>query len=372
MLHCSNRRKGQFRRKLPHHDVWLVEHRYYSAKIAVDCFPKTRGPTMRRRDFIAALGGVATALPITAQAQQRALPVVGYLGVGTPLESEPLTAAFIGGLNEAGYAEGRNVAVEFHWARNDANRLAGFAADFVRRRVAIIAAAPGTAAAVAAKSATSTIPIVFATGADPVKLGLVASLNRPGGNATGVSFRVTEIMAKRVEILHELTPKTTVFGMMSNPAAPQAEDDESETRKAADILKLKLLILRTSNESDIETAFATLVQEGAGGLLTGGDSLFANYGRELVVLAARHAMPWIGNDRAVPEAGGLMSYGGSISDACRLAGTYAGRILKGERPADLPVQQSTRIEMVLNLRTARALGIEVPTVTLLRADEVIE
>jgi putative ABC transport system substrate-binding protein len=274
-------------------------------------------------------------------------------------------------LSEAGYVEGQNVTIEYRWAEGQADRLPALAADLVRRRVAVIATLANVAT-VAAKAATTTVPIVFTIGGDPVTMGLVDSLNRPGGNITGVSFLSSAVMAKMLEVLHEVAPNTAVIAALVNPANPQAEADTGEAQEAARFLGLQVHVLNARNESDIDTAFATLVQRHAGALLIEGDGLFVTRMKQLVVLTARHATPAIYQGRDFPDAGGLMSYGASRANALRVAGVYAGRILKGEKPADLPVQQSTKVELIINLTTAKALGITVPISLLGRADEVIE
>ena len=327
---------------------------------------------IRRREFIAGLGGAAAAWPLAASAQQPALPVIGYLGGSTETAGPHFAAAFRQGLGELGYVEGRNVAILYRWAEDRYERLPALAADLVSRRVAVIVANVVTAAAVAAKSATTTIPIVFAIGADPVNIGLVASLNRPGGNATGVAFLNTALTAKRLELLHEIVPAAASIGFLVNPTLRNTEASLREAESAARILGVRLTILDASTPSEMEKAFAILVGQQIGALTVYPAPLYFEQRNELAAMAARDKLPAIYTWRESVEAGGLMSYGASIADACRLAGTYVGRILKGEKPADLPVQQSTRIEMVLNLKTAKALGIEVPTATLLRADAVIE
>jgi putative tryptophan/tyrosine transport system substrate-binding protein len=329
---------------------------------------------VRRRDFIAGLGGAAIAWPLAARAQQTAVPAVGFLsGLSRDAEFAKLPNSIRKGLSEQGYVEGRNVEILYRWAEGWYDRLPALAADLVLRRVAvIIAAGSGTPSAIAAKSATATIPIVFVVGSDPVALGLVPNLNRPGGNITGVSFLVQALTAKRLELLHEIVPAATSIGFLVDPrtAADKAEMTEAEI--AARTLGLRLVVLNASSQSEIEAAFTGIEAQQVGALLTTGAALFAVQGVQLAALAARHALPAIYHSRATVEAGGLMSYGTIADDTFRLAGVYVGRILKGEKPGDLPVQQSTRFEMALNLKTAKALGIEVPTATLLRADTVIE
>ncbi len=326
---------------------------------------------MRRREFLAGIGSAA-AWPLAARAQQRAAPVIGYLTDASESEVTPYVVAFRLGLREQGYIEGRNIEVLYRWAETHNERLPAFVADLVRRNVAVIAAAGAPNVALAAKSATATIPIVFTTGGDPVATGLVASLSRPGGNATGTTPLVQELSAKRLELLHELAPNVTSIGHIQDPRLPGTENRNKELETAARILGVRLLIIDATTAAEIDTVFERLVQQGIGALAVGGSSFALNQHNQLVALASRHRLPAIYFAREFVDAGGLVSYGASIADATRLAGVYVGRILKGEKPADLPVQRSTRIEMVLNLKTAKALGIEVPTQTLLRADEVIE
>jgi putative ABC transport system substrate-binding protein len=324
---------------------------------------------VRRRDFIAGLGSVA-AWPLAVRGQQPAAPVVGYLSGGT--ENAARLGPFRQGLGEQGYVEGRNLEILYRSAEGY-DRLPALAADLVRRRVAVIVAGGGPAS-LAATAATSTIPIVFATGGDPVELGLVASLDRPGGNTTGASFLTSELTAKRLELLHEIVPAATLIGFLFNPTNSVGAAERREAEIAARILGVRLVIANASMASEIEAAFAILVEQRIGSLLVAGDPLFTNVQRDqLLALAARHAVPAIYETREIVDAGGLMSYGAKdISGTFRLAGNYAGRILKGEKPADLPVQRSGRTETALNLKTAKALGIKVPTATLLHADEVIE
>jgi putative ABC transport system substrate-binding protein len=325
---------------------------------------------MRRRNFMTLLGSAAV-WPLAARAQQPAMPVIGFLSTESLETTRDQFNAFRQGLSEAGYVEGQNVTIEYRWAEGQADRLPALAADLVRRRVAVIATLANVAT-VAAKAATTTVPIVFTIGGDPVTMGLVDSLNRPGGNITGVSFLSSAVMAKMLEVLHEVAPNTAVIAALVNPANPQAEADTGEAQEAARFLGLQVHVLNARNESDIDTAFATLVQRHAGALLIEGDGLFVTRMKQLVVLTARHATPAIYQGRDFPDAGGLMSYGASRANALRVAGVYAGRILKGEKPADLPVQQSTKVELIINLTTAKALGITVPISLLGRADEVIE
>jgi putative ABC transport system substrate-binding protein len=327
---------------------------------------------MRRRGFIMLLGGVAATWPLAARAQQPVMPLVGYLGGLSRVTFAPRLAAFHKGLAERGYVEGRSVEIEYRWANGQYDRLPELAADLVRRQVAVIAAMGGDAPAFAAKAASTTIPIVFAVAADPVKGGLVSSLNRPGGNITGVNFLLNTIAAKLFEVLNETVPKATTIGFLVNPSGPEAESAVSEVRVAAQALGQQLLVVKATSEYEIDAAFATLAQERVGALLVGNDVFFYSRREQIVALAARHGMPAIYNVREFVQAGGLMSYGTSVDDAQRQAGVYVGRILQGARPGDLPIQQAVKVELALNLKTAKALGIAIPTSLLLRADEVIE
>ena len=328
---------------------------------------------MRRRDFITLASSVAVIWPLAARAQQPAMPVIGYLGSQSADLSASRLAAFREGLIEAGYAEGKNVTIEYRWAEGQNDRLPALAADLVRRQVTVIATIGSTPAALAAKAASTTIPIVFQVGSDPVEVGLVASLARPGGNLTGVTNLNIELGPKRLELLHELIPTATVVGLLVNPTSPNlAESSAKDLQAAARILGLQLHILHASSERDFDTVFATLHQLQAHALVIGPDAFFIARSEQLGALTARHAVPAITQYREFAAAGGLMSYGGSTKDADRRAGIYAGRVLRGERPAELPVQQTAQVELVINLKTAKALGIMVPTSLLGRADEVIE
>jgi putative ABC transport system substrate-binding protein len=300
------------------------------------------------------------------------MPVVGYMGARSADDSVRLVAAFRQGLAEAGYVEGRNVAIEFRWADNQNDRLVALAADLVRRQVTVIIA-DSTPGALTAKAATATIPIVFSMGSNPVELGLVASLNQPGGNLTGVTNLNVEVGPKRLELLHELVPTATVVALLVNPTSPNlAEVTAKDLQAAARTLGLQIRVLQASTERELDTAFATLVQLQAGALVIGPDAFFDSRSEQLAALAIRHAVPTIYQFREFAAAGGLISYGGIYTDPFRQAGVYTGRILKGEKPADLPVQQSTKVELVINLKTARALGLNFPLTLLRRADEVIE
>jgi putative tryptophan/tyrosine transport system substrate-binding protein len=326
---------------------------------------------MRRREFVAVLGGAAV-WPLSARAQQPALPVAGFLGSGSPKSDDFRVAAVRQGLTEAGYVEGRNVAFEYRWAESHYDRLPALAAELVRREVAVIISIGGVASAVAAKASTATIPIVFATGGDPISLGLVASLNRPGGNITGVNFLTGMLVAKQFEVLHETVPSAALIGLLVNPTSADAEPETKSVVAAAESVGEKILVVRAQTVSELQAAFVTLGQQHPGALMVEGDAFFLSRRDGLVELAALQSMPTIYNLREYVDAGGLMSYGTSITEAHRIAGLYAGRILKGGKPADLPVQQSTKVELVINLKTAKMLGIAIPLPLLGRADEVIE
>jgi len=326
---------------------------------------------MRRREFIGLVGGAAAAWPFAARGQQPAMPVVGFLNAASPAAYAPMVAAFRKGLTETGYVEGRNVVIEYRWAEGRHDRLPAMAAELVRRQVAVIAAT-STPAAPAAQAATSTIPIVFTTGSDPIQMGLVASLNQPKGNVTGVTALGVELSSKRLELLHELVPKATIVAVLVNPTNTFAETEEKNLQEVARTLGLQLHVLHASTESDFEAVFATLGQLQAGGLVIGTDPFFISRGEQLGTLAVRHAVPAVSQSREFAVAGGLVSYGVDLTEVYRLAGVYTGRILKGDKPADLPVQQATKIEMYINLKTAKALGTEVSLPLLGRANGVIE
>jgi putative ABC transport system substrate-binding protein len=327
---------------------------------------------MKRREFITLLGGAA-AWPLAARAQQAAMPVIGILAVVPPEANAIRLRAFREGLSVAGYVEGQNVSIKYRWAPAHTGRLSELAAQLVHDQVAVLVAAGGTASALAAKAATASSPIVFGIGADPVSVGLVASLSRPGGNVTGVTSLNIEVAPKRLELLHELLPSATIMGLLVNPAIPAlAEPVSRSSQAAAQALGLQLHVLRASSEGDFDHVFASLVQRRAGALVIAPDQLFTSYSKELAALTIRHALPAIYEFREFAAAGGLMSYGSSQTEYYRLVGQYAGRVLKGDKPADLPVQQSTKVELIINLKTARALGITVPLPLLARADEVIE
>jgi putative tryptophan/tyrosine transport system substrate-binding protein len=328
---------------------------------------------MERREFIALLGSAAAVWPLAARAQQSAMPVIGFLNSGSPEGFAPQLAGFRQGLNEVGYTEGHNVAIEFRWAKSQYDRLPELAADLVRRQVAVIAATGGSVSAIAAKSVTTSIPIVFTSGGDPVQLHLVASLNRPGGNVTGVNLFTTTLAAKRLELLHELVPTAKVIAMLVNPTNPNSEPDTRAVQAAAPAIGVQIVVLEASNGTEIGKAFDALSQYKIDAILVGADPLFDNSGRDqMIVLTARHAVPAIYDWRDVTVAGGLVSYGSNLAEGYRLAGIYAGRILKGAKPADLPVQQPSKFEFVINLKTAKALGLTIPNQMQLLADEVIE
>ena len=330
---------------------------------------------MQRREFFTLLGGLAAAWPLAARAQQGAMPVIGFLNAASPDLFAHVVRAFRLGLKETGYVEGQNVAIEYRWAENQYGRLPALAAELVRRRVSVISAGSASLAVLAAKAATTTIPIVFLTGADPVELGFVASLNRPGGNLTGVTTLNVEITPKRLEVLRELLPTTTTMAVLVNPNNNPAsvETELRQIQETARTLGLQMVhILRASTDLELDNAFSSLIRRQAGGLVITADTFFSGKSVELAALASRQAVPTISPYREFVSAGGLMSYGVSITDLYHLVGIYTGRILHGEKAADLPVQQATKMELVINMKTARTLGLTFPITLLGRADEVIE
>src|SRR6516225_3758368 len=330
-----------------------------------------RGASMRRREFITLVGG-ATVWPLAVRAQQPAMPVVGFLNVESPEGYQPMAAAFRRGLQESGYVEGQNVAIEYRWAHGHSERLPALAADLAQKRVTVIAAT-STPAAIAAKAATATIPIVFETASDPIRLGLVASLSRPGGNVTGVTQTNVEVAPKRLEVMHEILPNAKVLGLLINPADPSlAEPQLKDFQAAAHSLGVELHIVNVRTESELEKAFAELNDVHVGGIIISTDPFFTSRPQQLASLTARYAIPAVSKGREFAAAGGLLSYGASTLDTYRLAGVYTGRVLKGEKPADLPVQQATKVELYINLKTAKKLGISVPLPMSGRADEVFE
>jgi putative tryptophan/tyrosine transport system substrate-binding protein len=326
---------------------------------------------VKRREFITLIGGAA-AWPLAARAQQTAMPVIGFLSSGSRQFDALRLAAFWRGLSELGYVESRNVASEYRWAEDHYDRLPALAAELVRRQVAVIVAFGSPPAALAAKAASTTVPIVFTIASDPVRLGLVASLNRPGGNVTGVTSLASMVVAKQFEMLHETVPNATAIGCLVNPNNPNTETDTREAQEATRTLGLQLHILNASTEREIDTAFTTLTKRGAGAVVVVSDGFFNSRPDQFAALAARHALPAIYAFREFARAGGLMSYGTSLTDANRQVGVYAGRILNGAKPADLPVIQATKVELVINVKTAKTLGITFPLSLLGRADEVIE
>jgi putative ABC transport system substrate-binding protein len=326
---------------------------------------------MNRRDVMTFITGAAVAWPLAARAQQPAMPVVGFLSSASPGPYQPFLSAYHGGLKESGYIEGHNVAMEYRWAQGEYARLPTMADDLIRVRVSVIAAA-GTPAALAAQAATTSMPIAFVVVDDPAKLGLVNSLSRPGGNATSVNFFVAELGSKQLGLLHELTPAAVRVGLLVNPTSPPTESVTRDVMAAAAAMGLQIEVVEAKNSPEIEAAFVTLVRNRADALLVGPDALFLSRRVQIATLATRHAIPALYNVREYTEAGGLMSYGTIQTEAYRQFGVYTGKILKGAKPADLPVIQSTKFELVINLPTARALGLEIPATLLARADEVIE
>jgi putative tryptophan/tyrosine transport system substrate-binding protein len=328
---------------------------------------------VKRREFITLFGSAAT-WPISARAQQAAMPVIGLLSGQSPDTSNHLITAFRQGLSETGFVEGQNVTIEYRWALGQPDRLPALSADLVHRKVAVIAATAGggTAASLAAKAATSTIPIVFTSGVDPVKIGLVSSLNRPGGNVTGIAFLTLALEAKRLGLLHELIPTATEVAVLLNPTFPDVAEQLREVEEAARMIGQRITVLNASNVGEIKSAFERFNQTRPSAILVGADPFFISRREQLVGLAANHSLPAVYEDRDFTIAGGLMSYGASFPDSVRQVGLYTGRILKGEKTADLPVVQPTKFELVINLKTAKALGLDVPPMLLARADDVIE
>src|SRR5689334_3014012 len=327
---------------------------------------------MRRRNLLTVIAGAAALLPLAAHAQQKPMPVIGYLGISAPETDAPLVAAFLAGLAEAGYVEGQSVAIEYRWAEGRYELVHALVRDLVDRGVNVMVTSGGNIGAAAAKGATSAIPIVFVTGSDPVASGLVDSLGRPGGNVTGVTFFTTELTSKRVELLSELVPQAGVIAVLMNPTNPSAERIAREAEQAVQAQHRQLHILTVASETEIDSAFADLVKQGMGALLIGGDAFLNSRREQLVALAARHAVPTIYSLSEAATAGGLISYGPSRKAVYQQAGAYAGKILNGTKPADLPVLQPTKFELILNLNTAKALGLSIPQSILQRADEVIE
>ena len=327
---------------------------------------------MRRRDFIGLLGSMAAARPLAAGAQQQALPVIGFLGYASAELAASRVRSFRQGVAEAGIIEGRDATMEYRWAEYQTERLPRLARELVSRGINVLAAPGSTAAALAGKASTSTVPIVFLVGSDPVQLGLVASLNRPGGNITGVTDLTVEVAPKRLELLHELMPAATIFALIVNPTTPLGQIEARGLLDAARVLGLELHVLQATSERDFDEAFSRLIQLHAAALLIATDGLFLGRSDRLATLAMRHSIPTMASQPELAVAGGLISYGSSVNDGFRLAGVYTGRILRGEKPSDMPVQQSTKIELAINLKTAKALGLTVPASLIVRADEVIE
>jgi len=328
--------------------------------------------TIGRRELLAALGGAAAAWPLAARAQQASIPVVGYLSGISAGDRAHHTEAFRQGLNETGYTEGRNVWIEYRYADNQMDRLRPLAADLIARKVAVIAAVAGNNSALVAKALTSTIPILFTSGIDPVKAGLVAAINRPEANVTGVTWFSAELGNKLIEVLHELVPQAELIALLLNPNNPEGAFFEQSAQEGARVFGRRLLVVKAGTAREIDEGFATLAERRVNAVLIGSDPFYATRTRQLAVLAARHTLPMIAAAREYPMAGGLISYGNSLSDAYRRVGILAGRILKGAKPAEVPVDRATRFELVINRGTARALGLEVPPTLLARADEVIE
>jgi putative tryptophan/tyrosine transport system substrate-binding protein len=333
---------------------------------------QAEGKEMRRREFIALLGGAATAWPRVARAQQPAITTVGYLSTRSPGEAKYVTNAFTQGLSEADYVEGRNLAIEFRWAELQYDRLPALASELVRLEVAVIAAVGGAHSGLAAKAATSTIPIVFVSAGDPITFGLVPSLSRPGGNVTGVSMITVALASKRLELLHELVPAPAMIAMLVNPTSPYVGPETKDVMTSAQALGRQVQVLNAKTAEEIEATFTSIVQRRAGALLVSGDPFFDSQRDQLVALAAHHKVPTIYQWHEFATIGGLISYGTSILDAYRLAGAYTGKILKGTKPADLPVVQPTKFELVINLKTAKVLGLTIPPSLLARTNEVIE
>jgi putative tryptophan/tyrosine transport system substrate-binding protein len=327
---------------------------------------------VRRREFITLIGGAVAASPLAVRAQQEARPLIGFLGAASPVQFADGMLAFHQGLSETGFTEGQNVAIEYRWAENQLNRLPQLAADLVHRGVAVIATGGASPAALAAKAATTTIPVVFQVGVDPVALGLVESLNRPGGNVTGVTSLNVELAQKRLEVLHQLVSTATTMALLVNPATGSSETQSQSVLAASRELGLQLHVLQASSEQEIDAVFASLHGLGISGLVISADPLFAVRNQQLAELSVRFGTPSISPYRAFAKAGGILSYGGSLTDQYRQLGVYTGRILKGARPADLPVEQITTVELIVNVKTARALGLNVPLTLLGRDDEVIE
>jgi ABC-type uncharacterized transport system substrate-binding protein len=327
---------------------------------------------IRRREFITLLGGAAAAWPLSARAQQPVMPVIGFLSGQSSRSFGPHLAAFHQGLKQTGYVEGHNVAIEYRWAEGQRDRLPALAADLIQRQVAVISATGGVGSGLAAKAATATIPIVFGVGSDPVRLGLVDSINRPGGNMTGISWFNAEVTAKRLGLLDELVPGAGTVAILVNPSDPRATTQQADVQDAARVLGRRAVIVNAATTDEIDAAFAALVQQRAAALVVASNPFYLNRRDQIIALAARHAVPAIYSNRDYVTAGGLMSYGNNLPDAYRRNGIYAGRILKGDKPGDLPVDQSTKFELVINLETVKALGLDLPLSLQIRVDEVIE